>query len=180
MRTALLVLLAAASGPAWGQAPPAPPVQAAPAPQTAVYIEALGNAGGASVNLERRVLPRGAVRVGVGAMVTSVDLNRFVLAAPVMVLRTPAEGRGLVLGVGVVPRYDVAGVLCCDAGGVRAGAGFAETFFTATAGYRWADPNGSGVYQVSFTPLYVPSGARSGLGLGGWIPSAGFSFGAGW
>lgn len=170
---ATLVLLLAAGHAGHAQSGPATPDD-----RTRVYIEFVGNVAGASVNLERQVLTQGAIRVGIGAMVASDELNRFVIAAPVMVLRTPPGGRGFVLGAGVVPRYDVAGVIYRGDATSETSAGFAETFVTATVGYRWGTAGG-GTYQVGFTPVCSPS-AWNRRERRACVPLVGFSFGAGW
>ncbi|MGB3541974.1 hypothetical protein [Rubrivirga sp.] len=128
-------------------APQAQPTATAPPSRYVQYLEALGNGGIGSMNIERRLGEDLAIRVGVGWAPDLEGQGSF--TAPVLVGYVPSDG-GVEVSLGLVLRYRQ---------------GLAEPWGTVAAGYRWVRPGGA-VFRATFTPIDLgPSGVFPSIGL---------------
>ena len=139
-----------------------------------VYVEGLGNGGVGSLNLERQVSERVALRGGVGYLpgyVESwfvrgfIDFDEGAVSLPLMVTLTPGGASGLELGAGVVFRRVVTET------------GDGSRLLTATVGYRWVTSAGD-IFRVGFTPLFLARNDPNRI-ADNVVPSVGFSVGTG-
>ena len=171
MRTVRLALLSSLLvSCAVAQTPPARDLDR-PSPSHRVYVELLGNAGLGSINYERDLATRVAVRGGVGYLPGFPETTRNAVSAPLMISLTPAGRRGLELGVGAVLRYHTEPV---QGSRPPRGKGLTSPFFTATVGYRSVSRSGS-VFRIGLTPIYGHAdGNREAWGV---VPLLGVSFG---
>jgi hypothetical protein len=160
-----------------GTAPAQTPNDRAPA-RNSVYLELLGNGGPYSVNFERRVSERIALRAGFASWSgISIFPERSLTAFPVLASFLPgSRDHRAEVGAGVLVGRQT----------VRHGGFFGSTYesstvvnLTATLGYRYQRPAGRFVFRAGFTPFYSlsPRDEARAYPDKGLSPSVGVSFG---
>lgn len=160
LRVASAVLSAAALAPAAPAQPASPEITPSAPRGTAVYAELGGNALFYSVNVEPRLAPRLAVRVGAAYLEGGVLLPALALVT----LTEPGPGLSAEAGLGGV---------------VAVGGGEVELLPSGLLGLRY-QTRGGALFRLSFTPVYFPDGLFGDSGDGFVAPwggvSAGYAF----
>jgi len=133
--------------------------------RTSAYIEAFGNGGLFSVNLERKLAADVAARVGVGLWDGTGFYGEEVsgLTVPLMLTRRIGSGNhGLEIGGGVVPGRTDEGSFVS---------------LTGLIGYRFERLQGGMVFRAGFTPIYGLGDEAKAYPEKGFYPSIGVSIG---
>lgn len=145
-----LTLLAVASAQAQGVYPP-PPGPPADTTKNTLFVEALGNGLIYSVNYERFVAPRIAIRIGGEYLGGSFDSSESVSLGLFPVMGTVLLGEGthhIELGAGLT--FATANVDLDELGELDAAA-----LPTATIGYRYQKPEPGFIFRIGFTPVVL-------------------------
>ncbi|HUG36679.1 MAG TPA: hypothetical protein VML54_07000 [Candidatus Limnocylindrales bacterium] len=143
-----------------------------------IYLEVLGNGGLYSVNFERKVSDRIALRAGLASWSASsffTDEERSLTVLPLLASYLQGSGNHRAeVGAGfLVGRQTI------EAAFSNASESSTIVNLTGALGYRYQRPHGGLVFRAGFTPFYSlsPSDEDTAYPDKGFFPSVGVSFG---